>query len=134
MASINKAIIIGRIGKIPEFKTTPNGLKIGNFSVATSENIKRGDNWEEIVEWHNVVLLGKQAEYAEGKIEKGNMVYVEGKIQTRSWEGNDGNKKYKTEIVGFTLKNLSPRSENSGAVASSQVETKPAVEEEEVPF
>lgn len=114
MASINKVILVGRLGKDPEVKYAPSGIQIATFSIATSENIKRGDNWEEKTEWHNIVLFNKQAEYAGEHLKKGNMVYLEGKIQTRSWEDDKGMKRYKTDIVGNMFKNLSPRNEGAG--------------------
>ena len=123
MASVNKVILIGRLGKDPEIKYAPSGLQIANFSIATSENIKRGDNWEERTEWHNIVLFNKQAEYAGEYMKKGNMVYLEGKIQTRSWDDDKGVKRYKTEIVGNIIRNLSPR--NEGASQGQYTQNRP---------
>jgi len=113
MSSVNKAIILGRLGKDPETKFTPGGLQITNFSVATSKNYKIGDDWREKTEWHNIVMFNNQAENAAERLKKGNMVYIEGEIQTRSWEDDKGGKHYKTEIVGNMFRNLSPKEESS---------------------
>lgn len=131
MASVNRVILVGRAGKDIEIKITPAGLQIGNFSLATSENIKKGDNWEEKTEWHNIVLFGKQAEYAQEKILKGNMIYLEGKIQTRSWTGDDDVKRYKTEIVGSVVKNLSPKQEGDKHQPKPQSEPKPQTQQQQ---
>jgi len=113
MSSINKVILVGRLGKDPEVKYTPSGMQIAKFSIATSENVKRGDNWEEKTEWHNIVLFNKQAEFAGEYLKKGSLVYLEGKISTSSWDDENGVKKYRTEIVGNILRSLGAR-ENSG--------------------
>ena len=109
MASVNKVILVGRLGKEVELKYAPSGLTIANFSMATSESIKKGDNWEERTEWHNIILFNKAAEGAAERLKKGNMIYLEGKIQTRSWDDDKGIKHYKTEIVGNMFRNLSPK-------------------------
>ncbi len=109
MASVNKVILAGRCGKDIEIKFAPSGLQIGNFSIATSESFKKGDNWEEKTEWHNIVCFNNTAEYATEKALKGNMVYVEGKLQTKSWDDGNGQKRYKTEIVASVIKNLTPK-------------------------
>lgn len=94
MAGINKVMIIGRVGKDPESKTLKSGL-ICNLSVATSEKHKD----EERAEWHKIICFGKLAEICVKYLTKGSQVYVEGKLQTRSWEGKDGSKRFSTEIV-----------------------------------
>ncbi len=96
--SVNKAILVGNLGKDPEFKETENS-SICKFPLATSERY----NDEDRTEWHNVILWGKLAEIASKHLVKGSQVYIEGKIQTRSYE-SDGVKKYTTEIVGRELK------------------------------
>jgi single-strand DNA-binding protein len=95
MSSLNKAIIIGNLGRDPESKTTGSGMTITNFSVATSDKHKG----EERTEWHRVVAFGKTAEICAQYLRKGSQVCVEGKIQTRDWEGKDGQKRYTTEII-----------------------------------
>lgn len=114
MASVNKVFLIGNLGKDPEVKFTPSGVQIGKFSIATSERFKRGDNWEEKTDWHNIVLFGRQAEYAGEYLKKGMTVFVEGKISTRTWDDENGVRKYITEIIGNAVKNLSPRKDTGG--------------------
>jgi single-strand DNA-binding protein len=99
MASVNKAIIIGNLGKDPELKYTPQGKTVCNFSVATSESWKDASGQkQEKTEWHNILCWGKTAELAGQYLKKGRSCYIEGKIQTRSWDDKDGQKRYKTEI------------------------------------
>ncbi|NOR46264.1 MAG: single-stranded DNA-binding protein [Candidatus Delongbacteria bacterium] len=109
MASVNKVFLIGNLGKDPDVKFTPSGVQIGKFSIATSERFKRGDNWEEKTDWHNIVLFGRQAEYAGEYLKKGMTVFIEGKISTRTWDDENGVRKYITEINANSVKNLSPR-------------------------
>ncbi|MEA3273557.1 MAG: single-stranded DNA-binding protein [Patescibacteria group bacterium] len=98
--NVNKAIIVGRLTKDPEARTTPNGKAVTSLSVATSQNWKdQSGNKQEKTEFHDVVLWGKVAEISAQYLVKGQEVYLEGKIETRNWEGKDGVKKYKTEIV-----------------------------------
>ena len=100
MASVNKAILIGNLGRDPELRYTPSGRAVANFSIATSERWKGqdGENQEK-TEWHNIVLWGRQAEIAKEYLSKGSPVYIEGRIQTRSYDDKNGVKKYITEIV-----------------------------------
>ena len=110
---INEAYIIGNIGSDVQHRDAQNG-SIASFSVATSENwtYKSGEK-KETTEWHKVVVFGKLADVVGQYYKKGNKVYVEGKLQTRSWEGDDGVKRYTTEIVvngfGGVVKNLTPK-------------------------
>lgn len=119
MASVNKVILIGNLGKDPDTKYSANGVKIVRFSIATSEKFKRGDNWEENTDWHNIVLFGSQAEYASEYLKKGNTVYIEGRIQYRSWEDDKGQKRYMTEIMGSIVRNLTRRDYSSSSSDSS---------------
>ncbi len=114
MASVNKVILIGNLGKDPETKYTPSGLQITKFSLATTDRIKKGDNYEDKTEWHNIVCFNKIAEVASEFLKKGLSVYIEGRISTNSWEDQSGTKKYWTEIVASHLKILSKRESNSG--------------------
>jgi single-strand DNA-binding protein len=107
MPSVNKVFLIGNLGKDPEVKYTPSGVQIAKFSLATSERVKRGDNWEEKTDWHNVVLFARQAEYAKEYLKKGMTVFIDGKISTRTWDDENGVRKYITEIIGNVVKNLS---------------------------
>lgn len=98
--SVNKATILGNVGQEPEIKTFDNGNKVANFSIATSEKWKdkQGDP-QESTEWHNIAVFGKLADIVEKYVKKGQQLYIEGKIKTRSWEDKEGNKKYTTEII-----------------------------------
>ncbi|MES2769742.1 MAG: single-stranded DNA-binding protein [Bdellovibrionota bacterium] len=126
MAGVNKVIIVGRLGSDPELKYTATSQAIARFSVATSESWKNkqtGD-MQEKTEWHRIVVWGKMAEICGQHLAKGRQVYVEGKLQTRSWEDQaSGQKKYSTEVVANTVQFLGAageRSANAGAGASSQ--------------
>jgi len=101
MASVNKAILIGNLGADPEIKYTPSGTAVANFSLATREQWTNKDNEKkERTEWHRIVLWDKQADNAAEYLKKGSLAYVEGRIETKSWEDNQGIKKYTTEIIG----------------------------------
>ena len=99
--SVNKAILIGRLGKDPELRQTQSQMAVCTLSVATSERRKDASgNWNEQTEWHNVVVFGKTAENCAQYLAKGRQVYVEGRIQTRKWQDKEGKDRYTTEIVG----------------------------------
>lgn len=112
---LNKVTLIGRLGKDPELRNT-NAGSVCNFSIATSEKYKDKSTGEtkEKTEWHNIVSWNKTADVAGKYLHKGDLVYVEGKIQTRSWE-KDGVTRYTTEIVIFELKMLSTKRDNSSS-------------------
>jgi single-strand DNA-binding protein len=113
---LNKAILIGNLGKDPEIRYTPGGLGIANFNIATSEtwNNKEGAK-ETRTEWHRIVAFGKLAEICGEYLSKGKQVYIEGRIQTRDWEDKDGNKKYTTEIVANQMLMLGSRDAGDAA-------------------
>lgn len=99
-SSVNKVIIIGNLGQKPELKFLPSGSAIGNMSIATSEKYEKDGQKQEKTEWHRVVMFGKTAENCAQYLDKGRSVYVEGKLQTRSWDDKaTGEKRYMTEIV-----------------------------------
>lgn len=104
---INKVTLIGRMGKDPDVRYTPDGAMVTNFSIATDEHWK-DKNGEQVqkTEWHKIVTFGKLAEICGNYLKKGSLVFVEGKIQTRSWEDKEGVKKYTTEIVANETKML----------------------------
>lgn len=105
--TVNKVILVGRLGKDPEVRYTQGGKAVANFSLATDESYK-GTDGEKVkkAEWHNIVVWGNSVEnFVKPYLHKGDMVYVEGKLQTRSWE-KDGEKKYTTEINVFDIKGL----------------------------
>ena len=108
--SLNKCLIIGNLGRDPEMRYTPSGQAVTQFTVAVNRNYKdaQGERQEE-TEWFRVVAWGQQAEFAAEYLRKGNKVYVEGRIQTRQWEGQDGQKRYTTELVANTIQNLERR-------------------------
>ena len=116
MASINKVIVIGNLGRDPEVRYTPSGAAVCNVSVATTRNWKdksSGDKVEE-TEWHRVVFYDRLAEIAGEYLKKGRPVYVEGRIQTRKWQDKDGNEKFSTEIVASDMQMLGGRSGGGG--------------------
>ncbi len=107
MSGVNKVILVGRLGNDPELKTVGSSQTVARLSVATSEswNNKEGQK-QERTEWHRVVVWGRQAENCGKHLSKGRQVYVEGRLQTRSWEDSTGQKKYATEIVATTVQFL----------------------------
>ena len=141
--SVNKVILIGNLGSDPELKYTPSGAAVTNFNVATNEvwNDKDG-NKQERTEWHRVVLWRKLAEIAGEYLKKGSKVYLEGRLQTRSWEDKDGVKRYTTEVVADNMTMLDAKSEGGGSSGVSSApppasEAPPAADsgaEDDLPF
>jgi single-strand DNA-binding protein len=131
MASVNKVIIVGNLGKDPDFRVTPGGQPVANFSMATTErwSDKSGQKKEK-TEWHNIVLWGRLAEIANQYLKKGSSAYVEGRLQTRSWDDKDGNKRYTTEVVGVVLQLLGKKGSEEAAPDASagmpETETPPS--------
>jgi single-strand DNA-binding protein len=121
MAGVNKAILVGNLGRDPELRTTPNGQSVVNFTLATSETWtdKSGERVER-TEWHRIVVWGRTAEMCNQYLSKGRTVYVEGRIQTREWEDKDGNKRYTTEINANTVNFIGPRPGSGGGGASGE--------------
>ena len=111
MASVNKVIIVGNLGRDPEVRYTPNGSAVCNVTVATSRTRKNKDSGEksEDTEWHRIVFFDKLAEIAGEFLKKGRSVYVEGRLQTRKWTDKDGVEKYTTEIVATEMQMLGSR-------------------------
>ena len=120
MASINKVILIGRLGKDPEVRFTAGGQAVANFSIATTDRWKnkQNGNLEERTEWHNIVVWGKTAELCKEYLSKGRQVYIEGRLQTRAWTDKEGHKRYTTEVVAQTVQFLDSR-QDRGTTASS---------------
>jgi single-strand DNA-binding protein len=114
MAGVNKVIIIGNLGRDPEIKYTQSNVPVANFSVATSESWKdkATGEWQEKTEWHRIVAWRHLAERAEKYLAKGKQVYIEGKIETRKWQGQDGQDRYTTEIVAREMQLLGRRDED----------------------
>ena len=112
--SINKVILIGNLGKDPEVRHLENGATVANFSIATSETYKDRKTGEKVsqTEWHNIVAWRGLAEIAERYLKKGQKVYIEGKLKTRSWQDQDGNNRYSTEIITDNLTMLGNNNSN----------------------
>ncbi|MGC9323164.1 MAG: single-stranded DNA-binding protein [Desulfomonilia bacterium] len=105
--SVNKVFLIGRLGRDPEMRFTPNGRAVTNFTLATNEvwTDQNGER-QERTEWHRIVTWGKLAETCAKLLSKGKLVYVEGRLQTRQWDDRDGNKRYTTEIIANQMQIL----------------------------
>ncbi len=143
MASVNKVILIGNLGRDVELRYTSSGAPVATLSLATTEvwNDKSGQRQEK-TEWHRVVLWGKQAESLQEYLLKGRQIYIEGRLQTRQWDDRDGNKRYTTEIRADRLVLLGSRG-NSGSVSRSDSQEQQAptpdgapteLTEDDIPF
>lgn len=120
MAGVNKVILIGNLGKDPEVRSLEGGAKVANFSLATTEVYKdKSGQRQDQTEWHNIVLWRSLAEVAEKYLKKGTMIYLEGKLRTRSWEDKEGHKRYTTEVVGETFTILSSKKTEEASSATS---------------
>ena len=115
MANLNKVSLIGRLGQDPEIRYTQSGSAVANVTIATNEywTDKQGGK-QERTEWHSLVLWGKQADLAQSYLKKGSQIYIEGKLQTRDWEDQQGQKHYKTEVVVTTMQFLDSKISDSG--------------------
>lgn len=139
MAGVNKVILVGRLGRDPELRYTPSGAAVANFSIATSEEWKDKDTGEkqERTEWHRIVAWRRLGEICGEYLRKGSQVYIEGKLQTRSWEDRDGNKKYTTEINAQVMQMLGPAGQEGRAESTDErhpVEEPISVPEDDIPF
>jgi single-strand DNA-binding protein len=114
--SVNKVVLVGNLGKDPEMRYTQNGGAVANFSIATTESWKNKQTgeYENKSEWHNIVVFGKFGEMVGQYLKKGAKVYVEGKLQTNKWQGQDGQDRYKTEIIANDIQMLDARTQNAG--------------------
>ena len=120
--SVNKVILLGNVGKDPEIRSTPSGTLVATLTLATSDRQKDAQgNWQDRTEWHNLVAFTRTAEIIRDYVKKGNKLYVEGKIQTRSWDDKEsGQKRYRTEIIINDMSLLSGRDEGSSGGGSSR--------------
>lgn len=136
MASLNKVMLIGNLGKDPEVRYTGSGQAVASFSLATSERFKnkQSGEWEEKTEWHRVTLWGKQAEVAGEYLAKGKTVFIEGRLQTRKWTDRDGNEKYTTEIVGERMQMLGGKGDGGGRRTDAGGSADTTVSYDEPPF
>jgi len=143
--TVNKVILIGRLGKDPDMRYTPSGTAVANFSLATNSSFKDSDgNWQDKTEWHNIVTFGRTAEIAGEYLKKGKLVYIDGRLQTSSWEDQNGQKRYKTEVVAGELQLIGSRGEGDSRADSPAGDTEdevpaaedipPASEEDDLPF
>src|SRR6266571_9476245 len=128
--SLNKCMIIGNLGRDPEMRYTPSGQPVTQFTVAVNRNYKnQAGEWQEETEWFRIVAWGPLAERTAEYLRKGRKVYVEGRLQTRQWEGQDGQKRYTTELVANTVTPLDPRPRDDTArdeVPREQAQPEPA--------
>ena len=148
MASLNKVMLIGNLGKDPEVRYTTAGTPVASFSIATSEKFKnKAGEWEERTEWHNITLWSRLAEIAGEYLAKGKTVYIEGRLQTRKWQDRDGKDRYTTEIVGEKMQMLGgkgdgggrqgggrPAAEDAGPAAQQSYEEPVFNPDEDIPF
>ncbi|HEX9916370.1 MAG TPA: single-stranded DNA-binding protein [candidate division Zixibacteria bacterium] len=135
MASVNRAILIGNLGRDPDLRYTPSGQPVAKFPIATSERWKDKDGQlQQRTDWHNIVAWGRQAEVCKEYLKKGSPVYIEGRIQSRSYEDKDGNRKYITEIVANRMQMLGRKEEGP---SEEEIPPEPETEEAEgddIPF
>ncbi|OFZ83114.1 MAG: single-stranded DNA-binding protein [Bdellovibrionales bacterium RIFOXYD1_FULL_44_7] len=141
--SVNKVILVGRLGQNPEVRYTPSGMAVANFSVATNESwTDKSGQKQERTEWHKVVVWGKLAELCNQYLTKGRQAYVEGRLQTRQWQDKDGQTKYTTEIQAQTVQFLGGQSANAGVSTSTDKTPQPqgadlpepSFTEDDIPF
>ena len=149
--TVNRVILVGRLGKDPELRYTPNGTAVCKFSLATDEAWKdQTGQLQRRTEWHNIVAWSKLAETCQKLLTKGKQIYVEGRIQTRQWDDRDGNKRTTTEIVIGTMRLLGSRAEAAAAGAPAEPRSagpeeiavepaqgepaEPTVTDEDIPF
>ena len=122
MASVNKAILVGNLGRDPELRYLPNGDAVANFSIATTETWKdKEGNKQEATEWHRISFFGRLAEVCGQYLKKGSAVYIEGSIRTRKWQDKEGQERYTTEIEANEMQMLGGR-QNMGASSGGEAE------------
>lgn len=139
--SVNKAILVGNLGRDPELRYTQSGQAVCTFSIATSETWGKGDDRQEKTEWHNIVIWARKGEVAAEYLKKGSKVYIEGRIQTRKWQDKDGNDRYTTEIVARDMQFLDSKKSSKGGFDSppmpddnSFVPDSDVMDDDDIPF
>lgn len=142
--SVNKAILVGRLGRDPESRFTSGGQQVCNFTLATDESFKdRSGERQKRTEWHRIVLWGRLAEISQQYLKRGTLVYVEGRLQTRQWDDRSGNKRTTTEVIANVMRILSPRGESAAAPTDPALGAEPeepqspnesAITDEDIPF
>ena len=133
--SVNKVILVGNLGKDPELRYTSGGTAVATFSLATSERYKdRNGEQQEKTEWHNIVTWRNLAEICGKYLHKGKQVYIEGRIQTRSYDDRDGNKRYITEIVADQMQMLGSKGDDAGRSRGDDFDQRPEPQVSEPPF
>jgi single-strand DNA-binding protein len=129
MASVNKVILVGNLGRDPETRYTTSGDAVTNIRLATTDTWKdKAGEKQERTEWHNIVFYGRQAEIAGEYLKKGRQIYVEGRLQTRKWQDKEGQDRYTTEIIADRMQMLGSREAGAASAAGEPVERAPAAE------
>jgi single-strand DNA-binding protein len=132
--SINKVILVGRLGRDPEVKYTPSGAPVAKFSLATDESFKdRSGELQKHTEWHNIVAWNKLAEICGEYLTKGKLVYIEGSIRSRQWEDQAGNKRTAYEIIARTMQMLGAKADSERPAATATAPTAPSPMPERTP-
>lgn len=138
--SVNKVILMGNVGKDPEYKDFDNDGSVAKFTLATTDRAFKTENGTEVperTEWHNIVLQNGLANIAKEYVKKGNKLYIEGKIRTRSYEDNNGVKRYVTEVYGFNMEMLSPKKDGQTTQQGGAPTPPPPIpdqDEDDLPF
>lgn len=138
--SVNKVILMGNVGKDPEYKDLDNDGSVAKFTLATTDRAFKTENGTEVperTEWHNIVLQNGLAKIAKEYVKKGNKLYIEGKIRTRSYEDNNGVKRYVTEVYGYNMEMLSPKKDGQTTQQGGAPTPPPPIpdqDEDDLPF
>jgi single-strand DNA-binding protein len=134
VADLNKVMIIGNVGRDPEMRFTANGSAVTTFSVAANRRYAKQDGeWAEETEWFNIVTWNQLAERCSQNIQKGSRVYVEGRLQTRSWDGQDGQRHYRTEVIANTVSSQDRRQASGVAVGAGEDDSS-IIDPDDLPF
>ena len=133
--SVNKVVLVGHLGGDPETRFTPSGAAVANFNIATNESWRDSNGeLQDKTEWHRCVMFGKSAEMSGELLKKGQLVYLEGKLQTRNWEDKDGVKRYTTEVVCDIFTMLGRKMDNNGGRATPVDAVDDVDDEDDLPF